>query len=62
MTFSDQLHELRAELHITQREAYTALEVPQRTYEHWESGDRTPPEYIQRIILRQLRQEEKPSL
>ena len=62
MTFSDQLHQLRAELHITQREAYTALEVPRRTYEDWERGQRTPPEYLQRIILRQLEQTKEPSL
>lgn len=62
MTFSDQLHELRAELHITQREAYTILDVPRRTYENWEAGTAAPPPYIQRIILRQLRQIKEPSL
>lgn len=61
MTFSESLRAIRAEYRMTQREAYTALEVPRRTYEDWERGLRTPPEYIQRIILRQLRQEEKPS-
>lgn len=28
--------------------------IPIRTYQHWESGDRKPPEYLPRLIIRLL--------
>lgn len=55
MTFSEQLHAIRAERGITQKQAYTELEIPRRTYEDWESGKRTPPAYLQKIVLKQLK-------
>lgn len=58
MTFPEQLKQLRKEKHLTQKQAYTILQVPRRTYESWESGDRTPPEYVQRFVIKLLQQEE----
>ena len=55
MTFSEQLKELRRELRITQAQAERILQVPHRTYQDWERGIATPPEYVQRLIIAQLR-------
>lgn len=37
-----------------QRMAEYADGIPIRTYQHWESGDRKPPEYLPRLIVRLL--------
>ena len=55
-TFSEQLRMIRAERHITQAQAYTILTVPRRTYEDWERGIASPPEYVQRMIIKLLQQ------
>lgn len=56
MTFSERLKQIRSDKHITQREAYTILQVPRRTYEDWERGIASPPEYVQRFVIKLLQQ------
>ena len=58
MTFPEQLRALRAEKQLTQAQAYKILQVPRRTYEDWERGIASPPEYVQRMIIKLLQQEE----
>lgn len=56
MTFPEQLKQLRKEKRLTQKQAYTILQVPRRTYEDWERGIASPPEYVQRFVIKLLQQ------
>ena len=56
MTFPEQLKQLRDERHLTQAQAYKKLQVPRRTYEDWERGIASPPEYVQRFVIKLLQQ------
>ena len=40
------IKELRQKLRMTQKEFGEYLNIPQRTIQSWELGDRTPPEYV----------------
>lgn len=56
MDFREELKRERARLEITQAELSNVLGVPKRTIESWEMGDRTPPDYVQRLILSKLKE------
>jgi DNA-binding transcriptional regulator YiaG len=30
------------------------FEIPKRTIENWETGTRTPPTYVEKLIIREL--------
>ena len=47
-TIPDRLREIRGEL--SQAKAAALYGVPKRTWEDWERGIRTPPEYVVRLI------------
>lgn len=40
------LKELREKAKLTQKAAAELLGVPFRTYQNWEYGQRTPPDYV----------------
>lgn len=51
-------HDLRAVIEqagLTQRKAAEQLGIPLRTLENWLSGSRTPPEYVMRATLEELK-------
>ena len=51
------LKELRTITGYNQREMAESLGMPLRTWEDWEAGRRTPPEYIPRLLGYQLKYE-----
>lgn len=48
----DRLRLLRTELGLTQMQMAEKLEISQRTYSHYEAGDREPPFSILKKICR----------
>ena len=55
MEFKEKLKVARKEINITQEGLAKMLEVPKRTIESWESGDRRPPDYVQRLIISEIK-------
>ncbi len=45
---------LRKELNMTQTEFGNMFGIPVRTIQEWESGRRTPPEYVLKLIEENL--------
>ena len=44
---------------ITQKRMSELLNIPQRTIEDWETGKRTPPEYVKALVIEKLKLIEK---
>jgi DNA-binding transcriptional regulator YiaG len=44
----------RTEKGLSQARAAELLEIPKRTWEQWETGDRTPPAYVLRLVIHEL--------
>ncbi len=55
MAFCDELKEARQLTGLSQQALAARMEIPKRTYEAWEMGERTPPAYVQRFILNELK-------
>ena len=53
-TFPEKLKELRAKVGMSQQAVADRTLVPKRSLEKWETGERTPPSYVQRFILNEL--------
>ena len=49
------IRELRKSIGMTRKEFSEYTYIPVRTLEDWETGRRTPPEYIPRLIDYQLK-------
>ena len=49
------LKEARKAAGLSQAEMSSMFEIPKRTIENWESGTRTAPEYVERLIVEKLR-------
>ena len=54
LSFPDQLKSIRADLGKSVKEITDLLEVPRRTWEDWEAGKRTPPRYVEKLIVEKL--------
>ena len=54
-TFTEKLKESRGAAGLTQQAMADRMEIPKRTIEDWERGIRTPPAYVQRFVLNELR-------
>lgn len=55
MTFGEQLKAIREDQELTQAQIRERLHgVPASSYQHWESDLRTPPEWLQALILEVL--------
>lgn len=46
----NELKKLRQERKLTQAQFAEWLEIPKRTYEKWETGERTPPQWVISLI------------
>lgn len=53
-TFADQLQRIRKAAGWSRPKMVERVGVPLRTIEDWEAGRRTPPDYIQRLVLDRL--------
>ena len=50
----NKIKEARLKAGLTQKSMSELMEIPKRTIENWESGVNTPPEYVERFILKEL--------
>lgn len=50
MTTAEQIRAIRARTGLSQEVFGQTYEIPKRTIENWESGTRTPPPYVIRLL------------
>lgn len=55
--FAEEFKKIRASMDMSQNEISTHLGVPKRTWQDWEHGQRTPPQYVLEWIKRILEYE-----
>ena len=48
------IKEARLKAGISQATASKLLEIPKRTIEAWETGDRKPPLYVEKLVVAEL--------
>lgn len=48
------IKEARIAAHLTQQQMSDLFEIPKRTIEDWERGIRTPPAYVEKLIVDKL--------
>lgn len=48
------IKEARLEAGLTQQQMSDLFEIPKRTIENWEAGDRKPPAYVEKLIIDKL--------
>lgn len=41
---------------LTQQQLSDLFEIPKRSIENWEAGDRKPPAYVEKLIVDKLQQ------
>lgn len=54
-TFAEELKQARKEAGLTQKTMVAQMLMPRRTLEDWERGINIPPEYVQRLVLNELK-------
>ena len=54
MDFAEALKKARAQAGLSQVALAERMKIPKRTIENWETGARTPQEYVQRFVLNEL--------
>ena len=54
--FSEMLKQARKAAGLSQQGMTDRMLISKRTIEKWETGERTPPEYVQRFVLNELNQ------
>ena len=52
--FAQRLKEVRKAAGVSQQAIADRMLIPKRTIEKWETGERTPPDYVQRFVLNEL--------
>ena len=52
--FAQALKRARAATGMSQQGMADRMLIPKRTIEKWETGERTPPPYVQRFVLNEL--------
>lgn len=55
MTAAERVKAIRQRTGMTQAEFAAEFEIPRRTLENWESGSRTPPPYVVRLLEHAVR-------
>ena len=56
-TYAEKLHKMRTDAGWSRPKMVERVGVPLRTIEEWEAGNRTPPEYVQKLVLDRLQLE-----
>lgn len=54
-TFAEKLKAARHATGLTQAELAERAQIPRRTIEGWEAGRMTPPDYVQRLVLAEVK-------
>lgn len=54
MIFKDEFKELRNKVGLSQVKLSQLLDIPSRTIEKWETGERVPPTYVQNLLIEKL--------
>ena len=54
MQFSEQFISARRTKGLSQAKLSKLTKIPKRTIEDWETGRRTPPEYVQEMVLEKI--------
>ena len=54
ITFAEKLKTARAKTRMSQQKMADRMLISKRTIEKWETGERVPPEYVQRFVLNEL--------
>lgn len=52
--FSEGFKHLRQELGLSQQKLGELLEIPRNTIRDWELENRTPPAYVQKLLIEKL--------
>jgi transcriptional regulator with XRE-family HTH domain len=50
-TFAERLRDIRTRAGWSRAKMFDRVGVPQRTIEDWEASKRTPPEYVQKLVI-----------
>ena len=53
-TFAEKLKAARKATGLSQQGMANQMLISKRTIEKWETGERIPPEYVQRFVLNEL--------
>lgn len=48
------IKEARQKANLTQSQMAKMFEIPLRTLQHWENGDRNPPVWAEKLIVEKL--------
>ncbi len=52
---SNAIKQAREAAGLTQQQMSELLKIPKRTIESWDSGKRVPPEYVERLVIAELK-------
>lgn len=55
------IKEARTALGLTQRDIFELMGIPLRTLQDWEAGRRTPPEWLEKLVVEKILTLRKPS-
>lgn len=55
MSFSEELKQLRQQLGLSQQKLGEILEISRNTIRDWELENRTPPAYVQKLLIKELK-------
>ena len=56
------IKEARTTASLTQAQMAEKMRIPKRTIEDWERGTRKPPEYVERLVIAELKRIAKKKL
>ena len=59
MSFAEDFKKARTEAGLTQMQVFELISVPRRTVQDWERGLKEPPAYVQRLLLKELKNTKK---
>ena len=54
-TYAKRIKAARKSAGLTQATLAERARIPRRTIEDWETGSRTPPDYVQNLVLDKIR-------
>ena len=52
--WSDRVRAARNTMKLTQNEMHLITKIPKRTIEDWEAGKRTPPVWVQELVIEKM--------